>query len=94
MPKPKTPSREHHWASTVSPEKRRQRRFKILVKKIQEFLGSEKAKLMALALIYALIFLTIAFSGVGALIGLALLPLVLIPALAYLAYWLIWQEFH
>ena len=94
MPKPKTPQRDHHWASKVSPEERRQRRLKILFKKIQEFLGSEKAKLIALALIYAVIFLSIAFSGLGALVGLALLPLILIPALAYLAYWLIWQEFH
>lgn len=90
----KKPAKEHLWASKVAPEKRRQQRIKILLKKIQEFLNSEKAKLLALALIYAILFITIAFSGLGPLVGFALLPLILIPALAYLAYWLIWQEFH
>ena len=94
MPKSKARAKDHHWTSNQAPELRRQQRIKIVWKKIQEFLGSERAKLISLASIYALLFCLIAFSGLGPLVGLALLPLILIPALAYLAYWLIWQEFH
>ncbi len=94
MPKSKEPAKDQHWASTIAPERRRQQRIKIALKKIQEFLKSERAKLIFLASIYALLLFLLAFSGLGPLAGLALLPLLLIPALAYLAYWLIWQEFH
>lgn len=94
MPRKQESRENHHWAAATSGQQRRRQGARILFKRIQEFLASEKAKLMALALIYGGLFLAIAFSGLGALIGLALLPLVILPALAYLAYWLIWQEFH
>lgn len=60
---------------------------------LQWLAGTQGKAVMLLALFISLM-VAIALVGAGWISLLALLPLVLLPALAYLIYWLTWQEFH
>jgi|LauGreDrversion4_2_1035121.scaffolds.fasta_scaffold58311_2 uncharacterized BrkB/YihY/UPF0761 family membrane protein len=44
--------------------------------------------------VYLLICLVPLFIGLPLLSAFAAMPLLLLPAVGYLSYWLIWQEFH
>jgi hypothetical protein len=57
-------------------------------------LGSRRGLLGLVLLLYLGIVVVIARSGAGALSLVVLLPLLLVPALAGLAWWLTWHEFH
>ena len=85
----------HHpwWRHVPSAEQTRalrQRRRR----RIWNRLTSRKGLFSLLMLVNGGILITMAAAGAGPIALLALLPLVLMPALAGLAWWLTWQEFH
>jgi hypothetical protein len=57
-------------------------------------LSTQSTKITVTFLVYGAFTLAIASSGVGAMGALTLIPLVVLPALAGLAWWLTWKEFH
>lgn len=86
--------RQHPWWNHVprnlqarTLERRRRQRF-------LSALVSQRGRLVALLLIYGAITLGLMGSGVGAISLLVLLPLLILPPLAALVWWLTWKEFH
>ena len=57
-------------------------------------LMSQRSRLVLLLVLYAAITFGLMRSGVGAISLLVLLPLLLLPPLAALVWWLMWKEFH
>jgi hypothetical protein len=57
-------------------------------------LGSKPGQLSVILLVYLGIVLAISRAGAGAMSLVVLIPLLLIPGLAGLAWWLTWNEFH
>jgi hypothetical protein len=49
---------------------------------------------VAVALFYLLLCLLLNVFGAGSLISLAMMPLLLLPMVTLLAWWLAWKEFH
>lgn len=86
--------RHHPWWEHVPVRQRsetlRRRRFQLL----RANLSTQRMKVAVTLLAYGGITLVIASSGVGAMGALTLVPLLVLPALAGLAWWLTWKEFH
>jgi hypothetical protein len=64
------------------------------LRRIWSLLSSRSAVLLLLLAVYLLICLAVLRSTAGSVAVLALAPLVLTPAVALLAYWLVWSEYH
>lgn len=94
MASPDLDPRVHAWWSYV-PESQRAR--KLQAARNQRWLHrlqQRKTQIALLVGIYAAVCTLPLFVGVQSLAMLALLPLLLLPALGLLAYWLTWKEFH
>jgi hypothetical protein len=57
-------------------------------------LSRRRSQIIALVLIYALLCGLLLILAGASLVVLAVLPLLLLPALAGLTWWLTWKEFH
>ena len=63
-------------------------------RRLRELLSRRRSQIIALVLIYALLCGLLLILAGASLLVLAVLPLLLLPALAGLTWWLTWKEFH
>lgn len=62
--------------------------------RVRTFLGRRQVQITVILLLYVLVALTGIVIGQGLLTVLALLPIMLMPPLAWAIYQLIWHEYH
>ena len=84
----------HPWWHHIPADQRSAVVRAVGLRRLRELMSRRRSQIIALVMIYAL-FCTLPIIRAGAsLVVLALLPLLLLPALAGLAWWLTWKEFH
>lgn len=94
MPPQQSDPRGHPWWKHMPSERRSQALWRRHTSRLVVLLGSRRGLLSLVLLLYLGIVLVIARSGAGALSLVVLFPLLLVPALAGLAWWLTWDEYH
>lgn len=82
------------WGRHVPPDQRRRLRREIRMLRLQAWLGRKGVRIVLLLLFYGLLCLIPVVMGMAVLAGIAALPLLLVPPVGYLAYWLVWREYH
>lgn len=88
------PSPDPSWWRYVPRRERAERRRTVQRLRLQARLGRRSLLIPLLLGLYLLLCLAPLLLGLGSLALLAVLPLLLAPPLAYLVYWLMWQEFN
>ena len=63
-------------------------------RRLWAWLKQKRQRIAVLVLLYLLIWSIPLLFGEGLLTVFAILPLVLVPPVGYLVYWLVWKEFH
>jgi len=84
----------HPWWHHIPVDKRSAVLRAVGRRRLRELMSRRRSQIIALVLIYALLCSLPIIMAWPSLVVLALLPLLLLPALAGLAWWLIWKEFH
>jgi hypothetical protein len=84
----------HPWWRHVPPAERAGRRAELLGARILSLLRRRRSRIVACLLFYALLCLIPLAIAQPHLTLLALMPLAVVPPVAYLAYWIAWHEFH
>lgn len=82
------------WWAYVPAAQRRRRRWEILGLRCQARLARKDVRILISLGFYGVLCLVPLALGLPALAGVAVLPLLLVPPVGYLAYWLVWQEYH
>ena len=94
-PKPASDHPSNHpWFRHIPAEQRSAVLRAVGRRKLRELLSRRRSQIIALALIYALLCSLLLILAGSSLLVLALLPMLLLPAVAGLAWWLTWKEFH
>lgn len=89
-----TTPRPGDWADYL-PEAQRQQRLRLRRRLRRRALLRQPRFWLAICLvIYAFWCLALLLNGLPIAFGLALVPLISLPAIAALAWWLLWKEFH
>lgn len=85
----------HPWWQHLPPERRRRRdHARLRLRRLRAW-AAQRRQLIGLSLgFYLLLCLLPVLLGLPALGVVALLPLLLVPPVGYLVYWLTWKEFH
>ncbi|MBE9173892.1 hypothetical protein IQ216_12685 [Cyanobium sp. LEGE 06143] len=86
--------RQHPWWQHVPAADKRGVQRRRRWRRLGTALGSRSGQLALLLGLYLAIALGMLRAGAGPITLLVVLPLVLLPALAGLAYWLMWKDFH
>lgn len=86
--------RKHPWWQYVGQERRSGVLLRRLAGRLNQWITSQQGKLTLVLLLYLSIGLVLVIQGAGLMALLTGLPLLLLPPLAYLLYWLTWKEFH
>jgi hypothetical protein len=98
MPDPgRTPSKESHDAADDHPWWRHaaaSQRRTLRGMRIRAWLRRRNSRILAMGMLYILICAIPLLFGGATISLLAVLPMLLLPALAGLTWWLIWKEFH
>ena len=82
------------WWRFVPPKQRPRRRFKAWRLRWKERLSQRWLGITLAFLTYGLVLLWLMLHLPPVVTLLALAPMVLLPLLGYLTYWLLWKEFH
>lgn len=82
------------WWRFVPPEQRRRRRFKAWRLRCKERLRQRWLAIAIAFLAYGLMLLWMLLHLPPVVTLLALAPMLLLPLVGYLTYWLLWKEFH
>ena len=82
--------RDHPWWKHVPSTQRRS----IPARQLKHWLRRRRSRIVLMALIYALICGVPVIIGGASLSLLAVLPMLLLPAVAGLTWWLTWKEFR
>ena len=82
------------WWRFVPPKQRHRRRFKAWRLRWKERLSQRWLGITLAFLTYVLVILWLMLHLPPVVTLLALAPMVLLPLLGYLTYWLLWKEFH
>ena len=86
--------RQHPWWQYVPVQRQRQALWSRSWRRLGQRVSSRPSQLLLLLLLLLAAAIGMAAAGAGGM-GLALLlPLLLLPPLAALSYWLTWREFH
>ena len=85
---------DHAWWSHVPTKKRRSIQLHSWRRRLRQKLIRRWNVVLTVALLYLLLCLLLNAFGAGSLISLAVMPLLLLPMVALLAWWLAWMEFH
>lgn len=93
MPSPGRGSEPSWWAH-VPAHQRRQRRIAARMRRLRDTMRRRWFLITTLIAAYVAICLVLLLSGTGAVALLATLPLLLVPPVGGLAYWLLWKEYH
>lgn len=85
----------HPWWHHLPPERRRKReRLRLQSRRFRAWL-SQRRQLIGLTVAFYLLCCVAPLAlGLSLLAVVALLPLLLVPPVGLLVYWLVWQEFH
>lgn len=86
--------RAHPWWQHVPNQHKPQALWRRRRHQTLRLLGSRPGKLVLVLLLFLGMVLAIALSDAGAMGLLVLVPLLIMPALAWLAWWLTWHEYH
>ena len=84
----------HPWWQHVPEERRPALINAVRHKRLKAFLALRRSRIIILVAFYVLLCSLPVLLGGASLAMLAILPLLLLPALAGLAWWLTWKEFH
>ena len=82
------------WWRHLPPALQQQRRREIRRLRLQAWLHRRSSQIQLALAVYLLFCVLPLLLGQPLLTLFALLPLLLLPPVAYLAYWLVWEEFH
>lgn len=82
------------WWAHVPAHQRLSRRAGVGIHRLLDAIRRRSFVISALVCAYAFVCVGLLLSGTGAVALLAALPLLLVPPVALLAYWLLWKEFH
>lgn len=93
MPPPRRDSKASWWAH-VPADQRLGRQTGVVIVRLRDAIRRPSFLVTTLFSAYAALCLGLLHSGAGAVAVLAALPLLLVPPLGCLAYWLLWKEFH
>ena len=85
---------DHAWWTHVPTEKRRGLQWQSWRRRLRQRLIRRGTVVVAVAVVYLLLCLLLNAFGAGFLISLAMMPLLLLPIVTLLAWWLAWKEFH
>lgn len=89
------PQRQPHpWLAYLPPHQRRAARRQRRWLQLRAWLGVRRHQVQLLLAAYLLFALLPLALGLVTLSGFAILPLLLVPPVGYLIYWLVWKEFH
>ena len=98
MPQPLKPASDHPsshpWWHHIPANQRSAVVRAVGRRRLRELLSRRRSQIIALVLIYALLCGLLLILAGASLLVLAVLPLLLLPALAGLTWWLTWKEFH
>jgi hypothetical protein len=84
----------HAWWDYVPTEKRRGLQWQSWRRRLRQRLIRRWNVVVAVVVLYLLLCLLLNVFGAGSLISLAMMPLLLLPIVTLLAWWLAWKEFH
>lgn len=88
------PSPHPWWLHLPAEQRRRRHHARLLLRRLRAWLQQRRQRLgMALAFYLGLCMLPL-LAGLPLLGVAALLPLLLVPPVGVLVYWLVWKEFH
>jgi len=82
------------WWSHVPPHQRLNRQSGVVILRLRDGLCRRGVLITTLLAAYTALCLGLLLSGAGLVALLAALPLLLVPPVGCLAYWLLWKEFH
>jgi hypothetical protein len=82
------------WADYLPAHEQRRRRRERQRRRFLQTLQRPRVRIGLCLLIYGLWTLALLVGGMGFPFALALLPLLALPPVGYLAWWLVWREFH
>ncbi len=85
---------QHPWWRHVPPAQRAQRLWQIRRLRVMVWLGLRRNRILLILAFYLLLCLLPLLIGQPHLSAYALLPVLLVPPVAYLTYVLAWHEFH
>lgn len=98
MPQPLKPASDHPsshpWWHHIPADQRSAVVRAVGRRRLRVLLSRRRSQIIALVLIYALLCGLLLILAGASLVVLAVLPLLLLPALAGLTWWLTWKEFH
>ena len=85
-----------HPLWTFLPREQRSRKalFQLRLRRIWAWLKQKRQRIGLVVILYMLIWSIPLLVGEHLLTAFAFLPLVLVPPVGYLVYWLVWKEFH
>lgn len=85
----------HPWWHYLPAERRRRREVaRLLLRRCRAWLA-QRRQLIVLAIGFYLILCSLPLClGLPVLAVVAILPLILVPPVGFLVYWLVWKEFH
>lgn len=82
------------WWAHVPAHQRLRRQSGVHLLRLREVLGRRSVLITGLVVAYVALCIGLLLSGTGVVALLATLPLLLVPPVGCLAYWLLWKEFH
>lgn len=82
------------WADYLPPEQRQRRERRRLLRRRLQLLRERRVQIGVCVGIYLVWCLALLLRGLWFAFSLSVLPVLVLPLLAYLAWWLVWKEFH
>ncbi len=82
------------WSHLPSEERSRRSLFRLRLRRLWAWLKESRQRICIVLILYVLIWLVPILLGQPLMTIFAFLPLVLVPPVGCLIYWLVWQEFH
>ena len=82
------------WSHLPSEERSRRSLFRLRLRRLWAWLKESRQRIAAVLICYVLIWLIPLMLGQPLMTVFAFLPLILVPPVGFLIYWLVWQEFH
>lgn len=85
----------HPWWPHLPPERRRpHHQLRLRARRLSAWLRQRRQLIALVVILYLLGCATTALAGLPALALVAALPLLLVPPVGGLVYWLVWKEYH
>ena len=82
------------WTYLPRESRSQQSLFQLRLRRLSAWLKESRQRISIVLIIYVVIWLIPLLLGQPLITVFAFLPLVLVPPIGYLIYWLVWQEFH